>query len=672
MTTLDSDALANKLRDGAERAKSAALAAISSLVQTADQLEMRETAARLKATEAQLRSDTFNLIVMGRFKNGKSTLLNALMGGTTRNVELDGHKGPMVVNDLPATATLTAVRYADEPYVTAWTFDGKSEKWSMRRYLRESTLDIDDEENQKRFGQIREFEMGFPAKLCQAGVTVFDSPGLDEAETRTLVTRDATKRCDAAIVVYRSDVLMGYGELMDAAKLVADGTRIFTVVNLWAGRTVDDRLRGFVWNKYVHGQLDGPKWNHQDLTSRDIYFVHAELARDARYSGDTARFAESGLADFEARLGEFLLRDRQHVHLSKFTQQASNLAEAVEKQIAQRRLAAQADQQKLREAYAAALPKLTSIRTRPAKIPKIVDRYRGEAEIVLQASLRQAVTRIRQELPEHLETAQLPHGEKFLKVFHEKTLRTEAAEAISKFVIAGLDRWSETEAPSQLEPIMERLEAEIASEVAEIDREFDAINFELTGWTVDTQVSGSVVGAAERILSAVAGFVAGDFVGAFTGGAGGVRGAAGSFVGAFGTSFLLGALGVTALPVLIPAALAGAFILGTFGGGHGFEDRVKKKALEQSDDMIRNMPEKIGPKITGKLMDMFTVLEDTVVQEISAVIDSEEHNIKEMVELNQRDQADRDQILAQLTDTGAAVAKHRLALQQAITIAQQV
>ncbi|MCW7943479.1 hypothetical protein AAW14_15890, partial [Streptomyces hygroscopicus] len=250
--------LAEMMLQGAERATGEAGVAIDGLTALARGLEMKETASRLEATAVQLRSDTFNLMVMGRFKNGKSTLLNALLGGTTQPVDLAGHQGPMIVDDLPATATLTGVRYAEEPYIKAWSFEGKSETWSLDRYLRESTLDIDEQESERRFRYIREFEMGFPARLCKAGVVVYDSPGLDEHPTRTKVTQEATQRCDAAVLVYRSDVLMGQNELMNASDLVREGTRIFTVVNLFHGRAADDRLKGYVWNKYVRDHLGGP------------------------------------------------------------------------------------------------------------------------------------------------------------------------------------------------------------------------------------------------------------------------------------------------------------------------------------------------------------------------------------------------------------------------------
>jgi hypothetical protein len=667
------DSLIDQIKRRGTQAKEAAGAAIAGLTTVATDLDLPETAARLVATRDRLQSDTFKLIVMGRFKNGKSTLLNALMGGVTTPVDLAGHKGPMVVDDLPATATLTSVRYSEKPYVTAWHFDDTSERWPLSRYLRESTLDGgDEEENQRRFSHIREFEMGFPARLCQAGVTIYDSPGLDEHASRTLVTRNATALCDAAIIVYRSDALMGQSELMDAATLVADNTRIFTLINLWDKRAVDDKLRGYVWNKYVHDFLEGPKWAHQDPATHDIHFVNAAAARDGRYDADEARVQASGLAEFERRLGDFLVRDRQHAHLAKFTTQAATFGDTIEKHIEQRRQAIRTDQEQLRRTYAEIQPRLATIQERPKRLEKIFTRYRKEAQDVATASFVSAVAGIRRDLPKHLAETDLPSGEKVGKIFRAKTLQREAAVVISDFVRGRVDEWGQKEAPGVVEPVIDRLVEEIKEEIAVIARDYDDIHFELTGFELDARVTGSVVSTTERVLSAAAGLLIGDVTAALTGGAGGYRAAAGGIGAAFGTAFILGALGVVSASIFIPAMLAASLVFGAVAGGKGFEDRVKAKAVEQTDPQLAAFVDELEPKISGKVGEDFALLEKTITEEIVAVVAEETHNITHLVELNQRSQSDREQVLTTLDAAAGVVTEHRRALQRALTTAKQV
>ncbi|MEU5531736.1 dynamin family protein [Streptomyces sp. NPDC020362] len=666
-----SSTLAEMMQQGAERATGEAGVAIDGLASLARGLEMKETASRLETTALQLRSDTFNLMVMGRFKNGKSTLLNALLGGTTQPVDLAGHQGPMIVDDLPATATLTGVRYADEPYIKAWSFEGKSESWSLDRYLRESTLDIDEQESERRFRHIREFEMGFPARLCKAGVIVYDSPGLDEHPTRTKVTEEATQRCDAAVLVYRSDVLMGQNELMNASDLVREGTRIFTVVNLFHSRAADDRLKGFVWNRYVRDQLGGPAWAGQELASRDIYFVDAERARQGVYGNDPELVEASGLAELERRLGDFLLRDRHHVHLKRYTTQATHLAQSVDQHIDQRVRAARTDQTRLREAYAGMLPTLSAIRSRPAKLPALFARYRAEAEAALTTSLTGRIAAMRDGLADHVEGVEVNLG-KMLGVIQQKKAAATIAGAVQQYITDSLSAWADAEAQDLLAPLLKHLADDIEVEIAAIGREFDALHLELTGWEV-APGGKPLVGTTERVLAAVAGFALGGLGGAVAGGAAGWRGAAGGAGGALGAAVVLGMLGVSpAAPIVIPAVLA-ASLLGSMGvGSLNLEKRLKRRAVEDADGGLRDLPVQLGPQLTERVRAGFEELENLVTHEITTTIEEEENNIRSMVEENQRDQDERDQSLTRLSEAKTSVAGHLVQLQKALTTAQQV
>jgi hypothetical protein len=664
------DSLADMMMRGVERAKAEADKSIGGLAEVAAGLDMRETAGKLADTGKQLRSDTFNLMVMGRFKNGKSTLLNALLGGTTKPVDLGGQQGPMVVDDLPATATLTGVVYAEDPYIKVWSFDGTWQDWPLSRYLRESTLDVDSSESARRFHHIREFEMGFPSRLCQAGVTIYDSPGLDEHASRTKITQDAVLRCDAAVLVYRSDALMGQSDLMTEAGLIKEGTRVFTVVNLMHAKAADDRIKGYVWNKYVHDHQGGPAWAGQDMASRDIYFVDAERARQGRYNGDEGLAVSSGLAELERRLAEFLLRMRHHVHLERYATQATNLAATIDQHIEQRTRACRTDQAQLSDAYQQMLPALDAIRARPGKLPKLFSRYRAEAESALAASFTAEVGRIRADLPGHLAPADLDIS-KVIGVFQQKKAARSVADMISDFVSGRLSQWEQNEAQHLLLPLLDRLNEEVEDEIAVIGRQFGEIHLELTGWEIGA--GKPLVSTRERVLSAAAGL--GDVAAAVTGGAGGWRGAAGSVAGAFTAGIVLGLLtaaGATiAAPIVAPAILAAVISGGLGAGNFRLDQRAKDRGIEEADKILSGMPAELNGQMAKQLERSFAALETMVTEEITAAITEEERNIRELVEANQRDQAHRDRMLASLAESQEMVAGHLVTLRSAVTTAKQ-
>jgi len=672
MTVTDNGmTLSEQITQARERAHAQAGTAIAGLMKIADWLELRETSEHLAATAVLLDSYTFNLMVMGRMKNGKSTLLNALLEGITQPVAMGTGRGLMAVGTLPTTAVLTTVHYAEKPSVRVQRMDGSSEDWKFDQYLRDSVLTEDNEENKRFFEQIKEFQIGFPAVLCQAGVIVVDSPGTDEHPLRTKITQAAACRADAAIRPYRSDVLMGEKELEEDVEVRKAGTRVFTVVNVWGDNQVDDRLRAFVWNRYVRDQLGGPKWEHQDLADRDIFFVRAQHAFLARAAGDAAGVERSGLGALERRLGEFLTNERLPAHLHKHATSAVRLAAAIEEHLGQREAAARADQRRLQEAYLAEQPKIARITAQADKLPAIFARYQAQADLDLRTSFRQAVADIRQDLPPYLESVSLPTAESLTKVLQHKKLAAEAADAIAKFTTDRLDTWSQTEAHALLEPIMKRLGDEVKAEVAAISEQLDEVNFRMSGWTVPVGGNIRLVSTTERVLSAVAGLFFGDVSAAVTGGAGGWRGAAGGITGALGASFLLGALGVTAGIVFWPATLAVAMLAGITAGGYHLDERVKKAALDTADQALANLPEASSALISGKVADFFGQAEQEVSGEVKAFIAEQVRSIQQFVELNQRDQADKDRMLKEWDKARSALTGYVATLEQAVAIAKQ-
>jgi hypothetical protein len=134
---------------------------------------------------------------------------------------------------------------------------------------------------------------------------------------------------------------MGETELANAASVVAEGIRVFSVINLWDGRQVNDRMREYLWNRYVRTHGGGPAWNNQDLSKQGIYFVDAVQACNGRYDNDEEKVEASGLAEFERSLMRFLVRERQQVHLKKSVTLADKLASVIDMHISQRQKAAQ-------------------------------------------------------------------------------------------------------------------------------------------------------------------------------------------------------------------------------------------------------------------------------------------------------------------------------------------
>jgi Dynamin family len=673
MPTNPSPGLSAQLKAQREARQRKALDAIDGLAAAADRTGLPDAGIALRENADGLQSDNFKMIVVGRFKNGKSTLINALLGGTTKTVDLAGAKGPMVVDDLPATAVLSEVNYADTPDIRAVKMNGQIEQWTLASYLANSTLDVDEEENLKRFALISQFQIGFPAKLCQSNVTLYDSPGLDESPIRTRISMTAARRCDTAIMVFGSRVLMGKGELDSDEEIRAEGTHMFVVINVF-DRLIDDKLRAYTWNKYVKAHLNGGDWKGQELADfarHNVYFVNAKMAADARYAlnGGAAdhAYVESGLAAFEQRLTQFLITDRLMIHLSGFAKKSVNLSNRILQAISQKMAAVTADRDRFKSAWVVEEPKLKALRAHPTRLPRIIDSYRNDAIISLQTGATALIAGIRRDLPEHLEAAELPSQSKVFAVAVQKKLMREAVDEINAFITRRVSDWMDHDADKTLRDIASRLGDEVAEEVTDLGRKFDAINVALTGWDKDAfGTPGNVHSVTERVTSAIRDLLFGDLTAAGTGGAGGWRGAAGGIAGALGASWLLiGVLGITSGLVLVPILAIAALFRG-LAASAGLARRIKREAAEEADKQLALLPSQLSAELTSDLTERFEELKKAVGAEVTTFIDEQVHIIEDHVQTNQQQEAAKEQELRTLQADDQEVRGHRKTLQDFI------
>ncbi|MBQ3979228.1 MAG: dynamin family protein, partial [Lachnospiraceae bacterium] len=67
----------------------------------------------MRSLQRDMEGDFYTVVVLGEFKRGKSTLVNALLGN-----------GLLPMNVLPETATINAIMYAEEPRLSVMYRDG--------------------------------------------------------------------------------------------------------------------------------------------------------------------------------------------------------------------------------------------------------------------------------------------------------------------------------------------------------------------------------------------------------------------------------------------------------------------------------------------------------------------------------------------------------------------
>lgn len=152
-----------------------------------------------------VRDGLFRVVVMGTFTSGKSTLINALLGSKI-----------LPESALPSTAILTFVQYgADVDDVEIRFKDtvnadgsvtaGRTEHVTKEQFL--STYQYTNEDNEEflRTGSVARFkEVAYSIIRCslplmQNGVSVVDSPGLEDKATATELALDIAAKTQAIV-----------------------------------------------------------------------------------------------------------------------------------------------------------------------------------------------------------------------------------------------------------------------------------------------------------------------------------------------------------------------------------------------------------------------------------------------------------------------------------------
>jgi signal recognition particle receptor subunit beta len=178
--------------------------------------ERPEIAARAARIAERVATQRFHIAVLGEFKRGKSTLVNALIG---RDLLPSGV--------VPLTAVATEVHFGT-PESTVTFADGRRLSVSpdqITEYVTESG-------NPSNVKQVERVKLGIEAEFGSPGVVLVDTPGIASVNGHnTMAARAALLDSDAAVLVLSADSPLSEGELAILTELGERRSRVFVVIN---------------------------------------------------------------------------------------------------------------------------------------------------------------------------------------------------------------------------------------------------------------------------------------------------------------------------------------------------------------------------------------------------------------------------------------------------------
>ncbi|HBC43413.1 MAG TPA: dynamin family protein [Pseudanabaena sp.] len=271
----------------------------------------------IQAIKDKLESQRFRVAVIGDFSQGKSTLLNALLGEEIQPVRA-----------IPCSGTLSVLKYGDRKRVVCRYRDGNEQEIAVEDYQRKAAISkeaaLNNRSEELLKSNIAEIVFEHPnLLLCRNGVEIVDSPGLNEHPDRTRVTEELLKETDAILFMTNAIKLLTQGERDIISRIKErEGDRplenLFLVVNFMDNLDSDEDREDIqiVANSIIK---DG------SITGKDrIHFVSAKSALKAALSNTSNEYLVS-FQNFTRTLEAFLTDERGSVILQSTTQKLNEL-----------------------------------------------------------------------------------------------------------------------------------------------------------------------------------------------------------------------------------------------------------------------------------------------------------------------------------------------------------
>jgi GTP-binding protein EngB required for normal cell division len=585
----------------------------------------------------KLDKDTFKVFIMGQFRVGKSTFINSLLGADIL---------PAYV--IPTTAIINEVKYSKErsaiihfknPVPTPYPANLKdSIKAHINKYNGKDVVaikipvnnienyvvindDLADQKDAVAQTPYKKAELFWNLPLCEQGVEIIDSPGLNEHISRTMVTMDYLTKVDAIIFVMRCPSLCAANEMEVINKdiLKAGHEYVFFVCNgiNQIKENERERLKQHTYNRLKDKTRFGEK---------GIFFINAEAAKDGRIHNDEKQIQESGILAVEALLENFLAHNRGSV---KLKQPATKIKLYIDKAIQEvipnevKMLALSAkeiDSRLQRE-----MPNLQRLRREKDQLKERlnnrIDRIKGE----LSVEITKRFDEIIKEVPNWINEIQTDNS---FSAWHPKdsaaTFSKEVVDKLAEKYKEEQEQWQKNVLTPFIDIRLRELETDFETRLTRFLTDIEQIKLRISGNdNVETP------GMGQRIGAAVVGLIGGGIGGAAAGGA---FGFSKEFVGII-VAQIVTIITCMLLGLSNPVTIAAVIVIAIFGrmiNEGGIEGKIKNKIASEILKTLRDEKDTNVQKIVNDIYSKMCGVTKNIDQNLSIELNSVEEQVNKI------------------------------------------
>lgn len=616
----------------------------SQLEGVCQRLSMEAQADELGKIEGRLKNHVFSVGIMGEFRRGKSTVINALLGQE------------IVPSDIvPTSATLNYVRWDVDKRAEIHFKDGTSKEVpveELSKYVTKIT-----KEAEETAANVEDAVVFYPCQFCQNGVQIVDTPGLNDDERMTAIAENVIPTLDAIVMVVVPDspFSQSEAEFVRTKVMSSDLGRILFVINKIDTVDEEDRQRLLdsikekIQNsvlekmKAVYGE-DSEEYKNAKAKVGEIRLlpVSARQALRGKVRKDAAKLEESGYPEFEELLSVLLTEERGVLELIHPMNQMLSVSKEIAENLKMRCNALRMDAEEFERIQMESIAKIKETRE---KKKEEISRWRLQGQATSADLLPDVIAAY-----DEVESALTEYVDRY-EITEANLASKDAIQNLVDAVTANFNSQVEEILAIHAERMMAKVQDQLGSDVEKLKNFGEEFNANLSSIHMDiashAEIGGGSNSTLKNVLLDVGGICAGiAMFGAFIPGVGGliagfrehgakgavVGGVAGGAIGAAAIGAGL-ALGIGALPLALIGGAAAAF------GGKKIVELVFGKKQRVTADSIRSSMYDSVQNTMAELKKerlLETWLETTCKQaynEVAANIDSEwENSLRTMEE----------------------------------------
>jgi len=261
------------------------------MIRTIDEVSTVEAVSECPCSDLRrkLMENRFNLVVVGQFKRGKTTFINALLGADLL---------PTAV--VPLTSIVTVIEYGDSVTIKVFLNNGENKEIP----LEELPLYVTESGNPRNKRDVAEVSIQYPSPYLREGVRLIDTPGVGSVyQHNTDVAYEYLPRSDAAVFLISVDQPLSKAELDFLKDVKQYSDRIFFIQNKADYLTPEDLKESLAFT----GRVLQDEAGYETI---EVYPLSARLGLEGKLNRDPAALEASRLTVFEERLHRFLVEEK--------------------------------------------------------------------------------------------------------------------------------------------------------------------------------------------------------------------------------------------------------------------------------------------------------------------------------------------------------------------------